>query len=245
MLCQPMAASKVDSVLAALFPRRCILCGQPSGLTNCCSGCRQDLPWITSPCSRCGNVLPVGYRGSVCGRCSEFTPLVSRVISALVYEYPIDQLIAMAKFQSRADSANALGELLADYLLARLDSGDVALPDLILPVPLHRRRMAQRGFNQATEIARPLANALQLPLCLDSCHRVRDTAEQTRLDALARLKNTRNAFRASTEMAAMHVVVIDDVITTGSTVQSLAAALRGAGVREIQVWTVARAISRT
>jgi ComF family protein len=119
------------------------------------------------------------------------------------------------------------------------------LPDLILPVPLHRRRTAQRGFNQAAEIARPLASALQVPLCLDGCRRVRDTSEQTRLDAAARLKNTRNAFRASEEMAAKHIVVVDDVITTGSTVQSMVVALRDAGAREIQIWTVARTVSRT
>jgi ComF family protein len=162
-----------------------------------------------------------------------------------VYEYPVDQLIAMAKFQARTDSANVLGELLAAYLLARLDSGDLVLPDLILPVPLHRRRTAQRGFNQATEIARPLANALQVPLCRDGCRRVRDTSEQTRLDASARVKNTRDAFRASEAMAGKHVVVVDDVITTGSTVQSMAVALRDAGAREIQIWTVARTVSRT
>jgi ComF family protein len=171
-------------------------------------------------------------------------PPVSRIISALVYEYPVDRLIGMAKFQARADSANALGELLAIHLLARLDHGDLTLPDLIIPVPLHRRRMARRGFNQATEIARPLAKALHLPLTLDGCRRVRDTAEQTRLDALQRLKNTRDAFRASAKMDAMHIAVIDDVITTGSTVRSIAIALRAAGARKIQVWTVARAVSR-
>jgi len=239
-----MVAEKVDSFLATLFPRRCILCDQPAGLLNCCLGCRCDLPWISSPCLRCGDVLPADYQGSTCGRCSELSSPVSRIISALVYEYPVDQLIAMAKFQARADCANALGELLADFLLEKLDADDLALPDLILPVPLYRRRMAQRGFNQAAEIARPLASALQLPLCLDGCRRVRDTTEQTSLDASARLKNTRNAFRASAEIAAAHVAVIDDVITTGSTVQSMAFAMQDAGAQEIQVWTVARALNR-
>jgi ComF family protein len=238
-----MSAAKVDSLLAALFPRRCILCAQPAGMWNCCSGCLRDMPWITSACSRCGDVLPVDYRGSVCGHCSDFTPAIDRIISALVYEYPVDKLIAMAKFQGRADSACVLGELLASYLCTWLDSGDLARPDLILPVPLHRKRIAQRGFNQATEIARPLANALQIPLCPDACRRIRNTAEQTRLDARQRRKNTRDAFRASPSMDAKHVVVVDDVITTGSTVQSMAVALRDAGAREIQVWTVARRIS--
>ena len=231
-------------MLAALFPRRCILCDQLAGLLNCCPACRQDLPWITSPCSRCGDVLPVDYRGSVCANCSQLRSPVSRIVSALIYEYPVDQLIGMAKFRARADSAHALGELLAIHLLARFDQGDLTLPDLIMPVPLHRRRMARRGFNQATEIARPLAKALNLPLYPDGCRRVRDTAEQTRLDALQRLKNTRDAFRASAKMDAMHIAVIDDVITTGSTVRSMAIALRAAGARKIQVWTVARAVSR-
>lgn len=239
-----MPAAKVDRLLAALFPRRCMLCGQLAGALSCCSACCRDLPWITSPCSRCGDVLPADYRDSVCGRCSVLAPTLDRIISALVYEYPVDRLVAMAKFRGRVDSAKVLGELLANYLHARLDDGDLRLPDMILPVPLHPRRTAQRGFNQAMEIALPLAKALQVPLCLDGCRRIRDTAEQTQLDASSRLKNTRNAFLASAEMTAQHVVVVDDVITTGSTVQSLAMALREAGAREVQVWTAARTVRR-
>jgi len=244
MLCQPMPAAKVDRLLAALFPRRCILCGQLAGALSCCSACRRDLPWITSPCSQCGDVLPADYRESVCGRCSAMAPTLDRIISALVYEYPVDRLVAMAKFHARVDSANVLGKLLANYLHARLDNGDLRLPDLILPVPLHPRRTAQRGFNQAMEIALPLAKALKVPLCPDDCRRIRDTPEQTSLDASSRLKNTRNAFRASEEITAKHVAVVDDVITTGSTVKSMGVALREAGVREVQVWTAARTVSR-
>ena len=245
MLCQPKSWVAVDSLLAALFPRRCILCDQPAGLLSCCSACRADLPWITSPCSRCGEILPADYPGRVCGHCRGLTPTIDRIISALVYEYPVDRLIAMAKFQGRADIANVLGELLADYLRARFDSGDLALPDLILPVPLHPRRTAERGFNQAMEIARPLARFLQVPLDADGCRRIRYTLEQTRLAAAERRKNTRNAFRASQQMAAKRVALVDDVITTGSTVKSVADALRKAGARHIQVWTVARRVSAT
>jgi len=238
-----MAWLKVDGLLAALFPRRCILCDQPAGLLNCCAGCRQDLPWITSPCARCGEVLPTGYAGKVCGRCDALTAAIDRIVSALVYEYPVDRLIAMAKFQGRVDSANALGELLAVYLLGGLSTGELTLPDLILPVPLHPRRMAQRGFNQAAEIARPLARSLCIPIQSQACRRIRNTAEQTRIDAADRPKNTRDAFRALDNVAGKNIAVVDDVLTTGSTGQSVAIALRNAGAGQIQIWTVARTVN--
>ena len=195
-----------------------------------------------SACSRCGEVLPAGYGGTVCGRCRNLAPAIDRIVSALVYEYPVDRLIAIAKFQGRVDSANALGELLASHLLGGLRSGDIVKPDFILPVPLHARRLAQRGFNQATEIARALTRSLNIPMRSTACRRIRHTVEQTRVDAAARAKNTRGAFRAIQNLSGKKVAVIDDVITTGSTALSVAGALHEAGARHIQIWTVARTV---
>jgi ComF family protein len=167
---------------------------------------------------------------------------IDQVLSALAYEFPVDRLIALAKFGARTDSAHALGELLGVYLLERKVEGLLDLPDLILPVPLHRRRLARRGFNQALEIARPVAAGLELALRTDLCIRDRNTLEQTRLTGRARYRNTRNAFRATCGLSGKHVAIVDDVITTGSTVEAMARELKCAGATRIQAWSVARAI---
>lgn len=118
-----------------------------------------------------------------------------------------------------------------------------AVPEVLVPVPLHRARLRERGFNQAVEIARPLARRLGLGLNLDSCERVRNTAEQTRLDAAARSKNLRGAFRVVRPFPYRHVAIVDDVLTTGNTVASLAGSLRAVGVEEVEVWSCARALA--
>ena len=235
-----MSHEKVDSLLASWLPRQCILCSAPSGALNCCAGCRGDLPWIESPCMRCGAPLPPDYYGDACARCRVTTPAIDRVVSALIYEYPVDRLVTLAKFQARPDSARVLGELLGLHLHARQAAGLLNLPDLILPVPLHRLRLARRGFNQALEIARPVARALGLPLVADACLRKRHTVEQTRLTGLDRSRNTSDAFCALTDLTGQHVAVIDDVVTTGSTVEAMALALQAAGTKRIQIWSVAR-----
>jgi ComF family protein len=238
-----MLLAKVDSALARLFPRRCILCGAHSGDLNCCPGCLGDLPWINVACRRCGDVLPADYGGEICGHCPILAPGIDRIVSALVYEYPIDRLVAMAKFQRRIDTAFALGELLANCLFDRFIAGDLAMPDLIVPVPLHPRRIAQRGFNQAKEIAGPVARKLDVPLETRACRRIRNTVEQSRISAAERLKNMRNAFNVSEDLDGSNIAIVDDVITTGSTAGALARCLHNAGARYIQIWTVARTVN--
>jgi ComF family protein len=214
----------------------------PSGILNCCAGCRRDLPWINAACQRCGDILPAEYNHAVCGHCGDLAPAIARIVSALVYEYPVDRLIARAKFQRRIDMAHALGELLANFLLGQINAGEIVLPEMIVPVPLHPRRAAQRGFNQAIEIARPLARQLRVLLDTKACRRIRNTAEQTRIEAAERPRNTRGAFHASKNLKGINITIIDDVITTGSTVNALAEALGNAGAWKIQIWTVARSV---
>jgi len=114
------------------------------------------------------------------------------------------------------------------------------MPEIIIPVPLHRTRLRERGFNQALEIARPIARSLSIPVDYKSCERVRKTSAQSLLPAAERRKNIKGAFRVTRPIAARHVAILDDVMTTGHTVQELAATLRKAGVERIDVWVVAR-----
>lgn len=227
-----------------LFPGACLLCGLRSGVNNICRGCRGDLPWIRHPCRRCGAPLPPAYGGTACAKCRVVLVAIERIRTALVYEYPVDQLVTRAKFQSRADCARALGELMAICLRAARIRGALRVPDLLVPVPLHRGRLARRGFNQAGEISRPVARSLRLPVLERGCRRVVNTVEQTTLSGAARRKNIRGAFHIGADLSGARVAVVDDVLTTGGTAAELAAALRSSGAEAVEVWAVARSLRR-
>ncbi len=163
-----------------------------------------------------------------------------RVRTALIYEYPVDRLVTRAKFQSRAECALALGELLGLRLRAARISRTLIPPDVIVPVPLHRRRLARRGFNQAAEIAAPIARMLGVPLMERGCRRVVETVEQTTLSGSARRANLRGAFHVDTCRGGLRAAIVDDVLTTGTTVAELTQAFLDAGAAAVEVWVAAR-----
>jgi ComF family protein len=174
---------------------------------------------------------------TLCGQCLQDPPSYDSAVSLFRYAYPADHLILRLKFQAQLHLARALGELLARHLKREMQT----MPEIIIPVPLHRARLRERGFNQALEIARPIARSLSIPVDYKSCERVRKTSAQSLLPAAERRKNIKGAFRVTRLIAARHVAILDDVMTTGHTVQELAATLRKAGVERIDVWVVARA----
>jgi ComF family protein len=226
--------------LTVLFSGICLLCGLRAGGGNVCAGCRADLPWIRLPCHRCGAPRSPEWVRDVCAQCRPRLAAVDRCRTALIYEYPVDRLVTRAKFQSRAECARALGELLSVYLRAARIGGSLAVPDVLVPVPLHRDRQARRGFNQAAELARPVARQLRLPVLLRGCARTVNTIEQTALTGAARRANIRGAFRVTADLTDARIAIIDDVLTTGSTVTELAKTLRLAGAASVEVWTAAR-----
>jgi len=140
----------------------------------------------------------------------------------------------------RAPDMGPLGDLLADHIGHYL-SGREDKPQCILPVPLHKKRLRQRGFNQSIELARPVAKKTGLTLLLNHVVRVRETEAQTGLDAKQRRKNIRGAFECVKAMPYEYVAILDDVVTTGSTVNELARVLKKAGVKRVDVWSIARA----
>lgn len=236
-----MKAVNPGGLLSRLLPARCLLCGLWAGPRNICGGCRRDLPWIRRPCDRCGAPLPADSPGSTCEHCRVRVDGACRIRTALIYEYPVDRLVTRAKFQSRAECAVALGELLGVRLRAAGIGGRLTPPDLLVPVPLHRRRLARRGFNQAAEIAAPIARMLGVPVMERGCRRVIDTIEQTTLSAAARRANLHGAFRVDQCIGGMRAAIVDDVLTTGTTVAELANALLDSGAAQVEVWTAARA----
>lgn len=221
-----------------LFPGLCVLCGaETGGRRDLCRPCEDELPWLPAACRRCARPLGGQAVAAVCGACQRQPPAFAATLAALQYRRPVDELIRRLKFEQRLQYARVLGALLAERLQDRVD----ALPDALVPVPLHPARQRQRGFNQATELARPLARTLGIELAAGSCQRVRATETQSLLDRRARRANLRGAFRMTGPAPGRHVAIVDDVVTTGSTVQALARELRAGGVQRVDVWCVARA----
>jgi ComF family protein len=224
----------MHTLVSILFPPRCLLCDAPGAEDlDICAGCRGALPMNRRPCLRCG--LP-SSSGPVarCGACLRKPPPFARTVAPLRYAFPVDRLVLGLKFGHRLANARLLGTLLADALT------DAPRPALLLPVPLHRARLAERGFNQATELARFVARRLDLPIEHDRVRRVRETPAQTGLRRSARRRNLRDAFEVRGRLP-RRIAVVDDVMTTGSTAAELARALVRAGVDDVSVWCVARA----
>ncbi|GAB6041709.1 hypothetical protein JCM17961_23840 [Endothiovibrio diazotrophicus] len=153
------------------------------------------------------------------------------------YASPVDRLVQRFKFNGGLVDGRLLAHLLIDGAVAR----ETARPELILPVPLHPARLRRRGFNQSLELARPLAEALAIPVDFALCARIRNTAVQSQLPAKARRANVRGAFALRGPLPAAHVALVDDVLTTGHTAAELARLLKGAGAERVEVWTLARA----
>jgi ComF family protein len=223
-------------ILDWLYPPTCLLCGDPgSDRLDLCKPCADSLPYLEVTCPRCA--LPLASSGpSLCGACQKKPPAFDAAFALFHYQEPIRHLIHALKFTARYAGARLLGALLAERLAGRND-----LPEAIIPVPLHAGRYRERGFNQAIEIARTAARRLEIPLDLRACRRIRATAAQAQLPAKERRKNLRRAFAARPDLSHRHVAILDDVVTTGTTVNELAKVLRQAGAERIEIWACARA----
>lgn len=211
----------------------CLLCGARGGRDGLCAGCRGELPWAGPGCRRCAAPLAAG---ATCGSCPGRPPAQDETLCLFDYEPPVDHLVQRLKFQGDLACARALGDLMARALAARMGT----LPDALIPMPLHRRRLAARGFNQARELARPVSAALGVPVLARHCVRTRATAEQSRLAAADRRANVAGAF-AIRRPVPPRVAIIDDVVTTGHTAAELARTLRRGGARHVALWVCARA----
>ena len=223
--------------LDEVFPGRCQLCGcgvEYDGML--CAACKQDLPWLGHTCRQCA----VPFRNmtqSLCGQCLSQAPFFDRVYSLFDYRRPVSGLIVALKFGQRLHLARLLGRLMIDDLVLRLDSA----PDFILPVPLHPRRLRERGFNQALELARSVGKRFDVEIRSAVVERSLHRPPQVALSRRQRLKNTRGVFRVRDGQLSGHALIVDDVMTTGATVNELARMLKRNGVHRVDVATLARA----
>lgn len=220
-------------VATALFGGACFLCrGAAGGLL--CAACDADLPRLSGPlCPRCALASPAG---EVCGRCLAREPHYDATIAALAYRFPADVLVHALKFQGEL----ALALLLGDLLAAAVAAAPPGRVDAVVPVPLSPRRLTERGGNQAMELARRAARASGTRLVPGLCERVRDTPAQVGLPHAGRAANVRGAFACPGLVAGLSVAVVDDVMTTGATLDEVAHTLKAAGAARVVNWVVAR-----
>lgn len=224
--------------LQAIFPTHCRLCGSATrAVLELCRSCREDAPWLENVCHQCSFPLPACQDENLCGRCQRQAPAFDATTALFHYRPPVDHLIKRLKFSSEL----AIGPLLSGLLANRLVARDAPLPALLIPVPLHHTRLQERGYNQATELARGVGRKLNIRINHRLCARNRNTAPQSLLTHNARRLNLRNAFTVIAEQVPGHVAIIDDVMTTGQTASELARVLKRAGAKRVEVWVIARA----
>ncbi len=223
----------------ALFPRHCVFCSLPSQRDyHVCHHCETLLPELKTACKCCGLSLPSNQSGLICGQCLKTPPHFDRTYALFPYQLPLSHLIKQMKFHHTLLYAELFGELICTQLNGWYDKEP--LPQAILPVPLHQQRLRQRGYNQAIEIAKPIKHHCKLPLLKTICHRHRATQAQSDLKMNQRKQNIAGAFQTLAPLHYQHLAIIDDVMTTGHTVNELARVLKSAGVARVDVWCVAR-----
>lgn len=227
---------RIQRIREWLRAARCTLCGtRLSDARDFCHGCERSLPLLTSCCTRCAVPLAGGLDTSICGACQQHPPKYVSVQAPFRYAPPVDRLVQGAKYGGRLDWIDLLGRQLARHAVAR--AGAV---DAVIAVPLHRSRLRRRGYNQSLELLRPLAKQLALPVC-HGLERVRATPPQTQLSLAERRRSVRDAFVAKRQFDGLRLALVDDVMTSGATVDAVTRCLLQAGAASVEVWIVARA----
>ena len=221
------------AIIKHLMPEQpCILCGTFSSNGVWCQSCDADLPRLgKAHCPVCG--LPT-HNGVICGKCLKRAPSFDATSSAFAYAFPVDKLVQAIKFSGRLALVNQLADALALRIVNR--------PDFIISMPLHPIRLRERGFNQSQLLAQRLAKNLGISLLTDVCKRTRNTNPQSVLPWQERGKNVHNAFICTADLSGKHIAVVDDVMTTGTTIEELARTLRGKGAIKVSAWVLARTL---
>ena len=238
--CQPDIRNMVDSFIDALLPWRCVACGLPCPGVGICLSCKAAFPWNDKACSACALPLPPS-EDLRCGACLRKPPILDEVLCPLLFKFPVDRLVHKFKYQCQLTSGAVLGRMLIERSQIEAWPGS----DLLLAVPMHRFRFLQRGFNQSFELARQIGKAKGIPVAVNDLQRHRYTAAQSGLDAKSRRINLNGAFRwRGKPLHGLNVALVDDVMTTGSTLNECAKVLKRAGAQKVSAWVVARAVNQ-
>lgn len=227
---------------ATIFPKHCISCNKRSYLNHyLCSECEAKLPWSKNACLSCGNPLLDNTLTTIkCGECILYPRPYSFTVSCFAYREPVNQYLNGLKFHGQLEHATGLGLLMSKKIQQTYLEHQRNFPSIIIPMPLHQRRLQRRGYNQALELAKPIAKTLNMKIFYNACYRPKNTQAQATLPAKSRQQNVENAF-TSDLTGHQHVAIIDDIMTTGYTMNELCLTLQKRGVQMIDVWCCAKA----
>ncbi len=217
----------------ALLPPTCTLCGVATQDALLCAPCTAGLPWNTPACLGCA--LP-SAQAVLCSACLQRPRVFDAAHAAFVLAAPVQESIHALKYQARFQLAVLLGTAFASQLHSRTEQ----VPTVLVPVPLHWRRQWSRGYNQSLELARVIGSALKLPVDATAAKRRRATPDQIGQSAAQRRRNLKDAFSISPRIAGQHVALLDDVMTTGATLEELARACKKVGAARVEAWAIAR-----
>ena len=227
--------SFVQRTMQRAIAPSCLLCTGPSAGHLLCAACDAELPRLaTQHCEICALPLTVGKR---CGACISNPPEYEHICAPFTYAFPVNALVQALKYRGVLAIAPVFGRAIARSLDER--------PDVVIPMPLAATRLRERGFNQAQEIARHVAHITGITLLPRACRKVRDTAPQAALPWKERAKNVRRAFVCDEDFSGRHVAIVDDVMTTGATLNELARNLKRAGAVRVTGLVAARTLPGT
>lgn len=222
-----------------LLAPACVLCGIEAAGARLCADCAALLEHNDSACARCAQPLPIA--APLCGKCLQRLPAFDAAWAGYLYRAPFDHLVQRLKFNNALAVGRALLPDWSAALRAHLSTREAPPAQALIPIPLHRARLRQRGYNQALELARDLGGELNLPVLPAALQRVRATAPMPGLDLTTRRRNVRGAFAVSTKTALPgRVALVDDVMTSGATLNEAAKVLKRAGVAWVEVWVLSR-----
>lgn len=223
-----------------IFKQNCVMCAASTKSELClCKECIDSLPLAPNPsCPQCG----LNTQGETCGNCLKHAPHYDATQALLSYGFPADAILQHYKYSNALYLSETFGYLLSDNILN-------ANCDVIIPMPLHITRQQSRGFNQSLEVAKVVAQQLNIPLDSASCSRIKNTVPQASLPLKERLKNMHGAFQIKSDIASdtikgKRIAIIDDVMTTGSSLNELAKTLKKAGAMHVECWVIARALTK-
>lgn len=229
----------------AVFKQSCLLCKSVGGSNiGLCDDCQKDLPWHIQPhCPQCGLL---SLNNQICGHCLKSQPDFDTTQALFTYDFPLAALLQRYKYGSMLNLSHSFADLMAQHLLGNHPSTQRI--DLIIAMPMHPKRLQERGFNQALEIAKLLSKKLQIPLDYTSCIRNKLTPPQASLPLKERIKNIRGVFSVNevhpSNLKGLKIALIDDVMTTGASLNELAKTLKKAGASHVECWVIARTLPK-
>ena len=228
-------------MLNSFLKQTCVLCANhEGGKLGLCGACQQSLPWHASPqCPQCGLLSD----GLVCGSCLNASPSFDATHALFTYDYPLNRLLQHYKYKESLHLANTFASLFIEKKRSKYLNTSQKI-DRIIPMPMHDTRLKQRGFNQALEIARRISKHMQIKLDYTSCQRTKLTPPQASLPLKERIKNIRGVFHCQQDLQGLNIAIVDDVMTTGASLNELAKTLKQAGAAHVECWVMARTLPK-